>query len=274
MIELQDIHFSFGNTEVIRGIDLRLNKGENQVLLGLSGSGKTTCLRLMNGLLRPDRGKVLFKGQDLQNQNLQEVRRQMGYVIQKAGLFPHYKVFDNIALVPRLLKWPESRIRSRVHQLMEKLHLPPTEFENQFPAELSGGQQQRVGLARALAADPEVLLMDEPFGALDPITRTRIRHEFLEMDELRNKTLVLVTHDVQEAFELGDQIAIVHQGKILQNAPPAEILKHPADAFVNEFIAADRLNLELQKTGLYSRWNQRLLKGANLDDLLKSAGHE
>lgn len=261
MIRLEQVHFSFGQTEVIRGINLEVEAGATQVLLGLSGSGKTTCLKLMNGLLKPDSGEVFFNGTRLQDHDLLKVRRKMGYVIQEAGLFPHYSVFENVALVPHLLKWDRTKIRKRVEELLEKLHLDPARFAHKKPAQLSGGQQQRVGLARALAANPAALLMDEAFGALDPITRVKIRKEFLSLEELREKTIVMVTHDVQEAFEMGDKIALFHEGRIIQNAPPESILKHPANTFVKDFIEADLLSLSLKQSGLYDELNEELKQG-------------
>ena len=274
MIELQQIHKSFGSHEVIRGIDLRIEKGQTLVLLGLSGSGKTTTLKLINGLHKPDAGRILLDRKPLSSLPLLEVRRNMGYVIQQGGLFPHFSVYDNIAVVPRLLGWEKARIEERVRLLMQKIHLPPENFWDKYPAQLSGGQQQRVGLARALAANPPVLLMDEPFGALDPITRNSVRKEFLELDELNDKTIVLVTHDVQEAFELGDQVALMQSGKIIQHAPPSQILAHPANEFVKEFIRADLLSLSLKSEGLYDSLNESLATGKLTSSDLKNLAHE
>lgn len=274
MIGLHSIYKSFSGTEVIKGIDLEIKQGETMVLLGLSGSGKTTTLKLINGLILPDEGSITFNGKPLAESNLLEVRRKMGYVIQQGGLFPHYTVFENVAVVPRLLKWAEKIIQSRVKLLLEKLHLDPSEFSDKYPTQLSGGQQQRIGLARALAASPPVLLMDEPFGALDPITRQSVRKEFLELDELREKTVVLVTHDVQEAFELGDRIAIMHQGQIIQNDTPENILAHPSNEFVNEFIKAERLTLTLKNAKIYGRLNTALASGELTADDLKNLTHE
>jgi len=265
MIELDNIHHSFGKEEVIKGISLHIKKGETVVLLGLSGSGKTTTLKLMNGLLSPNRGKVSFNSQSLSELNILEVRQKMGYVIHQGGLFPRYTVLENVALVPRLLKWPNSKIISRAKELFQKLDLDPTVFFQKYPDQLSGGQQQRVGIARALAANPPVLLMDEPFGALDPITRQSIRREFLELDELKEKTVVMVTHDVQEAFEMADRIAVMHEGKIIQMDTPQKILDAPADSFVKEFILHEYLILSLkskehQNKNLYYKLNEMARK--------------
>ncbi len=261
MIQLKNIHKTFDGHEVLKGINLEIKTGETVVLLGLSGSGKTTTLKLINRLLLPDRGQVIFSGADLSTLNILEVRRKMGYVIQQGGLFPHYTVFDNIAMVPSLLNWPHQKIYTRVFQLLQKLHLTPEDFVNKYPDQLSGGQQQRVGVARALAADPPVLLMDEPLGALDPITRQSVRREFRELDELAEKTIVLVTHDIHEAFELADRIVLMHEGNIVQNDTPANILANPANNFVRSFLEADLLSLNLKNHGVYNKLNGLLASG-------------
>ncbi|HBF21354.1 MAG: glycine/betaine ABC transporter ATP-binding protein [Owenweeksia sp.] len=273
MICLQNIHKSFGKTEVLKGITLQVRKGETLVLLGLSGSGKTTTLKLINGLERADQGDIIFKGVPLSQSDPLQVKRQMGYVIQQGGLFPHYTVFENIAVVPRLLKWEPRKIEERYRHLLEKLHLAPDRFRNQYPAQLSGGQQQRVGLARALAADPPVLLMDEPFGALDPITRAAIRKEFLQLDELREKTVVLVTHDVQEAFEMGDRIALMDRGVIVQCGTPAELLTQPENDFVRSFLGNDQWLLQLKCEGWYEELQKALQSGKLSIDALRTLIH-
>lgn len=269
MIRLENIHKSFGKQTVLSNLSLSVNTGETQVLLGLSGSGKTTVLKLINALLKPDSGGVFFLDKDLSTQNILDVRRQIGYVIQSGGLFPHYTVYQNVAIVPRLLKWPEEKIKERAQLLLKKLDLNPNDYFNKYPNQLSGGQAQRVSLARSLAANPPVLLMDEPFGALDPITRNSIRKEFLELDELKEKTIILVTHDVQEAFEMGDRIAIMHEGNIVQNDTPANLLAKPTD-FTLSFIQSELLTLGLKQQGLYDQWNNKLLHGSlQLNDLKK-----
>lgn len=247
---------------MLKGIDLHIAPHSTQVLLGLSGSGKTTTLRLINGLEKADKGSIVIDGKDLARHDLLQLRRQMGYVVQTAGLFPHYTVAQNIGLVPCLLKWSEKEIHARIENLCAKLHLPGT-LLNRFPAALSGGQQQRVGLARALAAKPRILLMDEPFGALDPITRAAIRKEFLELDELIETTIVLVTHDVSEAFALGDKIALMHEGKILQNGTPEDLLHKPASPFVDHFLANERVLLELKLSGQYEALEKQYQKPAS-----------
>lgn len=264
MIELKNIRKSFQGVEVINDLNLKVEQGSTQVLLGLSGSGKTTSLKLINGLIQADSGSVSINGKTLNKNRLLEQRRDIGYIIQEGGLFPHYTVFENIALVPRLLKWGEQKIMERCELIMNKLLLDPKSFSNKYPDQLSGGQAQRVGIARALAVNPTILLMDEPFGALDPITRSTIRREFLQLDELKEKTIVIVTHDVQEAFELGDKIALMHEGRIIQNDSPGNILEKPSD-FALQFIKDQWLSLSLKERNIYHKINDGLL--ANKWDL-------
>ncbi|HEX9957225.1 MAG TPA: ABC transporter ATP-binding protein [Fibrella sp.] len=221
---------------VVDAISLTIPMGETLVLLGTSGCGKTTTLKMLNRLIDADSGTVEINGVDVQQQEPHVLRRSIGYVIQDAGLFPHYTVADNIAVVPRLLEWDAERIRQRTQELMAMLRLPET-ILTRFPDQLSGGQRQRIGLARALASDPPIILMDEPFGALDPITRAAIRREFRQLDALQQKTIVLVTHDVREAFVLGDRVALMDAGQIIQLGPPDTLRDHPATAFVQEYMA-------------------------------------
>ncbi|WP_304608000.1 ABC transporter ATP-binding protein [Leptolyngbya sp. NIES-2104] len=210
--------------------------GETLVLLGRSGCGKTTTLRLINRLLTPTAGEVRVNGRSTTAWNAIELRRQIGYVIQEIGLFPHFTVAQNIAVVPSLLKWERDRIESRVTELLELVGLEPQRFKNCYPHQLSGGQRQRVGVARALAADPPVLLMDEPFGALDPITRAELQREFLRLQRQLGKTIVFVTHDIQEAFKLGTRIGLMQAGQLVELGTPQEFARstHPeAQAFLN-----------------------------------------
>ena len=264
MIELQNISKSFGHTLVLEDFSLKVQEGETLVLLGLSGSGKTTTLKILNGLVKPDNGEVSFNGALLSEQNLQQVRLNTGYIIQQGGLFPHYTVAENIAVVPRLLKWDKDYTIQRTKLLLQKLHLEPEAVMHRYPSTLSGGQQQRISIARALARNPEVLLMDEPFGALDPLTRQSILDEFKNLDELKDKTKVLVTHDVKEAFELGDRIAIMDAGKILQIGTPHEILHKPSHDFVRSFIAHEFLSLKLRADKRYSRINAQIQENPDL----------
>lgn len=254
MITVQQLCKAYGQRQAVNQVSFTVEEGQTLVLLGTSGSGKTTTLRTINRLVEPDAGSIFIGGKNIRTQPVETLRRGIGYVLQDHGLFPHYTVAENIALVPSLLRWPEEKTRWRVDSLLEKLHLPPDRFRNVYPATLSGGQRQRVGLARALAADPPVLLMDEPFGALDPLTRMAVRKEFGELDELQKKTIVLVTHDVQEAVALGDRIGLMNQGELQQLGRPAELLLHPANDFVRQFFDHQRLQLEWQCLTLAEVW--------------------
>ncbi len=209
--------------DVLKGLNFEVAEGRTLVLLGRSGSGKTTALRMVNALLTPTSGQVFVEGRPTTEWNPIELRRRIGYVIQETGLFPHFTVARNVAVVPRLNGWPEDRIESRVNELLKLVGLEPEEYAQRYPRELSGGQRQRVGVARALAADPPILLFDEPFGALDPVTRHEVRREFTALARDLGKTTLFVTHDVREAVELGDEIGLLHQGRL------AELL--PADEF-------------------------------------------
>ncbi|WP_348532981.1 ABC transporter ATP-binding protein [Hymenobacter lucidus] len=245
-IRAAHLHKRYGSHAVVRDVSFVLPAGETLVLLGPSGCGKTTLLKMLNRLVEPDEGTIDINGEDVRRQQPEQLRRGIGYVIQQVGLLPHYTVAENIAVVPRLLGHPPVAIADRTAALLTRLHLPPARYAGQYPHQLSGGQQQRVGLARALAANPPIILMDEPFGALDPITRASIRREFRELEELRQKTVVLVTHDVTEAFELADRILLLDAGQVQQLGTPRELLLRPANDFVRRFFAAERLALQLR----------------------------
>jgi osmoprotectant transport system ATP-binding protein len=222
-------------------LDLDIGAGEMCMLVGPSGSGKTTTMRMINRLIEPSEGRIYLDGDDVTDVDPVLLRRRIGYVIQQVGLFPHLTVADNIGAVPKLLGWNKARIRTRTNELMELVGLAPDRYRRRYPAELSGGQRQRAGVARALAADPPVLLMDEPFGAIDPITRDRLQVEFSKLQKELGKTVVFVTHDVEEAVRLGDRIAILAEGgRLEQYATPATILGSPASDFVASFVGADR----------------------------------
>ncbi len=243
MIRLDDVSCSFdeGRTRVVRGVSLEIAEGETVVLLGSSGCGKTTTLRTINRLVRPSAGRVLVGGTDVAAQDPLALRRSIGYVFQDIGLFPHRTVSENVETVPRLLGWPRPRRRDRTAELLGLVGLDPAEHAGRRPHELSGGQQQRVGIARALAADPPVLLMDEPFGALDAVTRDQLQAEVIRLRELSPRTIVFVTHDLFEALRLGDRIAVMDAGRMLQVGTPRELLESPATPFVSGlFDRADR----------------------------------
>ena len=238
VIEFRDVRKSFGQgPPVLDGLSLRVEEGETLVLVGPSGCGKTTALKLVNRLLDHESGTVLVFDRDVREADPIALRRKLGYVIQEAGLFPHWTVRANVGAVPRLLGWKAAAIRARGEELLELVGLPAAEFGERRPRELSGGQRQRVGVARALAADPPALLMDEPFGALDPIARRSMQREFLDWKKRLGKAVLLVTHDLREAFRLGDRVAILDRGRVRQVGTAREILDSPADDFVREFVA-------------------------------------
>ena len=215
-------------------------EGTTTALIGPSGCGKTTTMRMINRLIDATEGKIIVNGEDITRVDPVKLRRHIGYVIQQVGLFPHMTIAQNIAAVPKLLGWTEAKIKSRTEELLHLVGLDPQEMLKRYPRQLSGGQRQRIGVARALAADPPVLLMDEPFGAIDPIARTRLQDEFRQILQRVRKTVVLVTHDLDEAIRLGDRIAIMKSGKIVQYDTPDTVLSHPADAFVENFVGIDR----------------------------------
>ncbi len=253
MIALNHISKQFDDKIAVNDISFEIAESETLVLLGTSGCGKTTTLRMINRLAEPTSGTISINGKNILHEPVEALRRNIGYVLQHHGLFPHYTVAENIAVVPQLLRWNKEKINQRVAELMHKLQLPQSSA-TAYPSALSGGQQQRVGLARALAADPGILLMDEPFGALDPVTRSSIRKELKGLDELKRKTIVLVTHDVQEAFELGDRICLMDKGSIVQMGTPADLLFHPNNDFVKAFFNQHRLQLELASVSLHDVW--------------------
>jgi osmoprotectant transport system ATP-binding protein len=238
-VELADVRKRYPSGVVaLDGISLRVEEGRVLVLLGTSGSGKTTALKTVNRLVEPEEGRVSVLGRDVTAWDPIALRRSIGYVIQEAGLLPHMTVAENVALVPLLLGWPEERRAARVRELLALIGLDPGRYASVLPRELSGGERQRVGLARALAADPPLLLMDEPFGALDPLTRRRLQDEFKELQARLRKTVILVTHDVPEALRLADEVAVMDQGRVLQRGAPREIRDAPQAGFVRDFVAA------------------------------------
>ncbi|GGH84575.1 osmoprotectant transport system ATP-binding protein [Pullulanibacillus pueri] len=226
--------------KAVDDMSLEVKKGEFVVFIGPSGCGKTTTMKMINRLIEPTEGTILYEGEDIMKKNPVELRRSIGYVIQQIALFPHMTIRENIALVPKLLKWPSTKRRARAEELLELVDMDAS-YLDRYPHELSGGQQQRIGVLRALAANQPLILMDEPFGALDPITRDSLQEEFKKLQQRLQKTIVFVTHDMDEAIKLADKIVIMRAGQIVQVGEPEEILRHPANDFVEEFIGKDRL---------------------------------
>jgi osmoprotectant transport system ATP-binding protein len=250
VIALQGVVKRYGEHAVVDGVSFEVASGETLVLLGRSGCGKTTTLKMINRLVEPTAGSIRVFDRDITAEPKFELRRRIGYVIQAVGLFPHYSIEENIAIVPRLLGWSEAKIDARVEELLDLVGLPRSRYGRLRPAELSGGQQQRVGLARALAGDPPVVLLDEPFGALDPLTRREMQTEFVRLSAKVGKTMVLVTHDVAEAVTVGHRICLMEGGKVEQIGTPKELLFDPATDFVRSFFDPGRLTLELLATTL------------------------
>lgn len=242
MIKLEDLYKKFPGQGIpaVNGIDLHVQEGEICVFVGPSGCGKSTTLRLINRLIEPTSGKIFVNGQDAMEQDPDQLRQNIGYVIQQIGLLPHKTIAENVAIVPRLLKWPKSKISARVDELLKLVGLDAEEVRDRFPYQLSGGMMQRVGVARAMAANPPIMLMDEPFGAVDPLVRSYLQDEFLKIQLDLKKTICFVTHSINEAIKMGDRIAIMNEGQIVQYGTPEEILSRPASSFVSEFVGDDR----------------------------------
>jgi osmoprotectant transport system ATP-binding protein len=257
VIEFNQVGKRFGERLAVDALSLQIAAGELVALIGTSGSGKSTTLKMINRLVEYDSGSIRFAGDDIRSFKPTELRRRMGYAIQSTGLFPHWNVERNIGTVPRLLNWPAARVRARVTELLELLHLEPGEFRDRYPHQLSGGQQQRVGVARALAGDPEVLLMDEPFGALDPLTRAALQDELARIHALSGCTIVLVTHDIDEALRLGQRIVLMDQGRIVQQGSPAELLNRPANDFVRDFVGRSDIGIKLLALETVGRYTRR-----------------
>lgn len=242
MITIENVSRSYAGKLAVDSLSIEIQSGELVVLVGPSGCGKTTTLRMINRLVEPSAGRILIDDVDCATVPPEQLRRGIGYVIQQVGLFPHQTVAANIATVPRLLGWSKSKIAARVEELLDLVGLPPAEFANRRPSELSGGQRQRVGVARGLGADPPILLMDEPFGAIDPVVRMRLQLELLRLQKVVHKTIVFVTHDIDEAVRLGDRVALFADGgKLAQYDTPAELLLHPHTGFVEEFLGDNLL---------------------------------
>lgn len=242
MIEFKNVSKLYPDgTQAVKDLSLTIEKGELVVFIGTSGSGKTTSMRMINRMEEPTSGQILINGEDIREKDPVQLRRKIGYVIQSTGLMPHMTVYENITMVPRLLKWDEKRIRAKAEELMEQVDMEPELYFNRYPSELSGGQQQRIGVIRALAADQDIILMDEPFAALDPITREALQEVVIDLQRNMGRTVVFVTHDMDEALKIADKIAILSEGELLQFDTPENIIAHPANDFVREFIGEDRL---------------------------------
>jgi len=270
----------YGGHGAVDGLSLTIEARTLCAVVGPSGCGKSTTLRLINALIRPDEGSIRIDGQDIAAIRPETLRRGIGYVIQSIGLFPHWNVADNIATVPRLLGWPAPKVEARIDELLHLLRLDPGEFRAKFPHQLSGGQQQRVGVARALAADPNIVLMDEPFGALDPPTREALQVEIRRIQAETRKTIVFVTHDMDEALRLGDRVAVMQAGRLVQYATPAEMLARPANDFVRQFVggadmsirvlAVARVDERMRRDGeaVHSAQGEAISPGASLKEAL------
>ncbi len=278
MIKIEEVIKKYPGMErpAVDKLNMSIEEGEICTFVGPSGCGKTTTLKMINRIIEPSGGKIYVNGENVIDQNPNELRKKIGYVIQKTGLFPHYSVFDNIAIVPRLLGWEEERVEKRVVELLKLMNLDPDENRDKFPKALSGGQSQRVGVARAMAADPPVMLMDEPFGAVDPITRTQLQNEFLKLQKKVKKTICFVTHDIDEAIKMGDKIAIMNEGKLVQFDTPENILFNPANEFVEQFVGSDRslkvLNL-LRVTEVMRKNIKRVKDSAGITEIEKYFTH-
>jgi len=241
MLEFKNITKIFKNKRVINDINFTVNKGEFVVIVGQSGCGKTTTLKMINRLISPTSGSILLEGKNILKEDTIKLRRNMGYVIQQTGLLPHMTVGENIGIIPMLEKWSEAKIQVRTNELLKMVGMKPEEYVDRYPCELSGGQQQRIGVARAWATNPDIILMDEPFSALDPITRNQLQDELFNLQQEYKKTIIFVTHDMDEALKLGDRICIMKDGNIVQFDTPEEILNNPANDFVKEFIGKNRI---------------------------------
>jgi osmoprotectant transport system ATP-binding protein len=250
MIRLKQLTRRYEETIAVNGLSLEIGKGQVCVLIGRSGCGKTTTLRMINRLIEPTSGRIFIDGRDTASINAEKLRLSIGYAIQSVGLFPHMTVFGNIAVVPQLLHWEKKRITRRVEELLELVGLKPAEYARKYPNKLSGGEAQRIGVARALAADPPIMLMDEPFGAVDPLTRERLQAQFIHIQQEVKKTIVLVTHDLDEAIRLADRIAIMESGRLVQYDSPEVVLSSPRNKFVRDFVGADRALKRLSRIGI------------------------
>lgn len=268
MIEFKGVSKKYKEDFVVKNLNCEFSGGEITVIIGPSGCGKTTTLKMINRLVEPTQGEIFINKKSIFDFDEISLRRSIGYVIQEVGLFPHYTIFQNISLVPNLLRWDKKKIEKRVYELMELINLP-FEYLNKYPKELSGGEKQRVGVARALAGDPDILLMDEPFGAIDPINRKSLQDFFVEIQKTLKKTVVFVTHDIMEAIKLGDKILIMKNGEMVQFDKPENILKKPKDSFVEELLGGNKtiLALSLKKVENFLRKDFKIIEKSELDKI-------
>jgi osmoprotectant transport system ATP-binding protein len=248
--------------QALKDINLEIKEGELVTLIGPSGCGKTTTMKMVNRLIEPTDGKISINGKNIMEQNPVELRRDIGYVIQQIGLLPHMTIAENISIVPKLKNWPEEKYVKRVDELLSMVGLDPSVFKDRYPAELSGGQQQRVGVVRAMAAEPPIILMDEPFSALDPISREQLQDELIRLQQTINKTIIFVTHDMDEALKIADRICIMNKGEIVQLDTPETILRHPKNDFVRDFIGEDRL--QQNEIPLLPKLNKLIVKAVSI----------
>lgn len=256
MISFQQVEKRIGDASIIKGLNLDIHAGELFVLIGPSGCGKTTTMKMINRLIEPTAGRIEINGADISKTDPVELRRRIGYVIQQIALFPHMTIGENVALVPKLKKMERSQYEKKVDELLDMVGLDPKIFKNRYPAELSGGQQQRVGVIRAMAADPPIILMDEPFSALDPISREQLQDEFVRLQKAINKTIVFVTHDMDEAIKIADRICLMNDGTVVQLDTPDVLLQNPANEFVVNFIGAKRLRkVKAPKKSALPKWS-------------------
>ena len=268
MIQLEQVTKRYGNTIAVDELSLEVDKGEVCVLIGPSGCGKTTTLRMINRLIEPTSGRIIIDGEDTSGVRPEKLRQSIGYAIQSVGLFPHMTVATNIAVVPHLLHWEKERLAERVTELLRLVGLTPEEYAGKYPNQLSGGEAQRIGVARALAADPPMLLMDEPFGAVDPLTREKLQAQFLRIQQEVKKTVILVTHDLDEAIRMADRIAIMEAGKLVQYDTPETILSKPANKFVHDFVGTDRALKRLSRIsiGAFVKPTVKINTGATVEE--------
>lgn len=275
MIRLEHVTKYYGDTPAVDDFSIEVDEGEVCVLIGPSGCGKTTTLRMINRLIEPTAGRIFINGEDTSQVKPEQLRQSIGYAIQNVGLFPHMTVAANIAVVPELRHWEKRRISSRVEELLALVGLDPAEYARKYPNQLSGGEAQRIGVARALAADPPILLMDEPFGAVDPLTRERLQIQFARIQREVKKTIILVTHDLDEAIRLADRIAIMESGKLVQYDTPEVILSKPANKFVHDFVGTDRALKRLSRIGVenFMKPTPSISAGASIEEAVAAIGN-